>query len=303
MSKFYFGSESSSPTSLRRPSSDDDEEDDLPYPRPLPRSSFLTPDFTPTTFLSTHAHNRYQTLEDLRNELRQRSQELAAELIQLVNTDYHDYLSLGDSLRGGGEKVEEVKVGVLAFRGGLEEVRGKVRERKGEVEGLLRDRRRIRRGIWVGRGLVEVDRRLGELEGRLLLGSQPPTTKSDTPTEEEDDPLTDSSSSSSSSTSANSPPLTSPTRLRRLTTSYLSITNLLTRLDIPSHPFVTTTIDPRLLRVKNTLLLDLASALKEASGRKAGGQGKLVKILGVYRDLGEGGEAVKALQEIGKGSS
>src|SRR5579862_6606667 len=170
INKCQFASESSSPTS-RRPS--DDDEDDLPYPRPLPRSSFLTPDFTPTSYLSTYAHNRYQTLEDLRNELRQRSQDLAAELLQLVNTDYHDYLSLGDSLRGGGEKVEEVKVGVLAFRGGVEEGREKVRVRRVEVEGLLGERRRIRKDIRLGRGLVEVDRRLEELEGRLLLGSQP----------------------------------------------------------------------------------------------------------------------------------
>ncbi|KAI9771056.1 MAG: hypothetical protein M1839_002953 [Geoglossum umbratile] len=306
MSKFYFGSESSSPTS-RRPS--DDDEDDLPYPRPLPRSSFLTPDFTPTSYLSTHAHNRYQTLEDLRAELRQRSQDLAAELLQLVNTDYHDYLSLGDSLRGGGDKVEEVKVGVLAFRGGLEEVREKVRVRRVEVEGLLEERRRVRREIWLGRGLVEVDRRLGELEGRLLLGSQPHATKTSNPEEENPDSLTDdeddnpTSSSSDTGSTTSSPdheptPLTSPTRLHRLTAHYLSIFHLLNRLDCSSHPFVTSNIHPRLLRVKNTLLLDLASALKDASARKAS-RGRVMRILGVYRELGEGGEAIKVLKEAG----
>ncbi|KAH0545283.1 hypothetical protein FGG08_000582 [Glutinoglossum americanum] len=308
MSKFYFGSSSSSPTSPHRPSSsdDDDEEDDLPYPRPLPRSSFLTPTFTPTAFLSTHAHNRHQTLEDLRSELRQRSQDLAAELVQLVNADYHDYLSLGDSLRGGGEKVEEVTVGVLAFRGGVEEVREKVRGRRAEVEGLLAERRRVRKEIWVGRGLVEVDRRLGELEEKLLLGSLPPGAQTDALADDNGETSdSDSLTSSSTDTDTSSPsPSTSPTRLHNLTTAYLSITRLLTRLDIPAHPFATTTIAPRLLRVKNTLLLDLASALKEASGRRKGkaaeSEGRLVRILGVYRELGEGGEAVRVLREVGK---
>ncbi|KAI9763934.1 MAG: hypothetical protein M1840_008968 [Geoglossum simile] len=309
INKYQFASGSSSPTSRR--SSDD--EDDLPYPRPLPRSSFLTPDFTPTSYLSIHAHNRHQTLGDLRTELRQRSQYLAAELLQLVNTDYHDYLSLGDSLRGGGEKVEEVKVGVLAFRGGVEEVREKVRTMKVEVGGLLGERRRIRKEIRLGRGLVELDRRLAELEGRLLLGSQPPGAKDSNPGGEEeeksgshtDDEESDPTSSSDTDSTASSPdheptPLTSPTHLHRLTTHYLSISHLLNRLDCSSHPFITSNIHPRLLRVKNTLLLDLASALKGARARKASGE-KVVKILGVYRELGEGGEAVRVLKEAGKG--
>jgi len=44
----------------------------------------------------------------------------------------------------------------------------------------------------------------------------------------------------------------------------------------------------------------LASALKESSAKKASGD-RVVKILGVYRELGEGGEAVKVLKEVKKG--
>jgi conserved oligomeric Golgi complex subunit 2 len=220
-------------------------------------------------------------------------------------------LSLGDSLRGGEEKVEEVKVGVLAFRGGVEEVREKVRVRRVEVGGLLGERRRIRKEIRLGRGLVEVDRRLEELEGRLLLGSQPPGVKDGNPndekeekpdshTDDEDNDRTSSDTDSTASSSDHEPtPLTSPTRLHRLTTYYLSISHLLNRLDCSSHPFITSNIHPRLVRVKNTLLLDLASALKEASARKASGE-RIVKILGVYRELGEGGEAVRVLKEVKK---
>ncbi|EHK97347.1 putative Conserved oligomeric Golgi complex subunit 2 [Glarea lozoyensis 74030] len=162
MSKFYFGTASGSISS--------DDEDNLPYPEALPRSDFLIPNFDAPTYLSTLS-NRHQTLEDLRTDLRERSQALSKELLDLVNTNYEQFLSLGSDLLGGEEKVEDVRVGLLGFKRGVEEVKGRVGERRVEVEGLLKEKRGVSGEIAAGRRLLEVDARLEELEERLMVSS------------------------------------------------------------------------------------------------------------------------------------
>ena len=156
MSKFYFGGGSGSISS-------EDDEDNLPYPEALPRSDFLSADFDAPTYLSTLS-DRHQTLEDLRSDLRERSQALSKELLDLVNTNYEQFLSLGSDLKGGEEKVEDVRVGLLGFKRGVEDIRAKVRERKVEVASLLSEKRGVGREIALGRGLLELDARLEGVE-------------------------------------------------------------------------------------------------------------------------------------------
>ncbi|THY27057.1 hypothetical protein D6D01_04256, partial [Aureobasidium pullulans] len=151
--------------------SDDDSDDDntpLPFPAALPRSDFLTPDFTPEAYLSTLS-NRHQTLEDLRSDLRQRSQLLSKELLDLVNANYEEFLSLGLRLKGGEEKIEEVRVGVLGFSREVGNVRDAVAEKVQQVGTLLEEKRRIRKDVMVGRRLLEIEERLEDLEARLMV--------------------------------------------------------------------------------------------------------------------------------------
>ena len=54
-----------------------------------------------------------------------------------MNEKYQDFLSLGSSLRGGEDKIEEVRLGLLGFRRDVEGLRDMVEERRKEVEGLL----------------------------------------------------------------------------------------------------------------------------------------------------------------------
>ncbi|KAI2476566.1 COG2 multi-domain protein [Pyrenophora tritici-repentis] len=143
MSGFQLGDDS------RSASSDEDDEDNLstlPFATPLRRSDFLVPDFSPSEYLST-LRNRHQTLEDLRAELRSRSQLLSKELLDLVNSNYQDFLNLGNSLHGGEEKVEEVRVGLLGFRKEVDGLMEVVGSREEEVKELLDERRDVRRKI------------------------------------------------------------------------------------------------------------------------------------------------------------
>ncbi|KAI9725031.1 MAG: hypothetical protein M1812_000307 [Candelaria pacifica] len=287
MSRFYFGSEDSSDLS--------DNEDNLPYPTPLPRSSFLVPNFSPTTYLST-LHNRHQTLEDLRSELRSRSQLLSKELLDLVNVNYQDFLSLGGSLKGGEEKVEEVRVGLLGFRREVEGVRKKVAERGQEVEGLVAQKAAIRKQVKVGRVLLDIEERLGKLEERLMVSPRQPS-KEETH-ETEDSALSDSEDEDDSedgTLAQSGNPLVSTRRLQRLVHQYLYINNLVARVG-SEHPFLVAQ-QHRLIRVQNTILIDLSTALKQIRAQGSEGRERMINVLGIYRDMGEAQEALKVLRE------
>ncbi|ESZ98601.1 hypothetical protein SBOR_1051 [Sclerotinia borealis F-4128] len=289
MSKFYFGGGSGDVSS--------DDEDNLPYPEALPRSDFLAPTFDAPTYLSTLS-DRHQTLEDLRSDLRERSQALSKELLDLVNTNYEQFLSLGSDLKGGEEKVEDVRVGLLGFKRGVEDVRGKVRERKSGVEGLLDEKKGITKEIALGRKLLEVDSRLEELEDRLMVASlgRSPNGHEDSWSEDEDEDGDDEDDEDDELVIDGVVNGTSTKKLQRFVLDYRNVEHLSTTIGL-EHPFIAAQ-QPRLLRLKNTIVLDLNTALKQTMSLKEEGKPRLIKIMGIYRDLGAGDEAVKVLRGV-----
>ena len=252
----------------------------MPFAKPLARSDFLQPDFTPSTYLSTLS-NRHQTLEDLRSELRSRSQLLSRELLDLVNANYADFLTLGNSLRGGEEKVEGVRVGLLGFQKEIVELERGVRERDEEVGRLIEERRQARRKIEVGRRLVEFDERLRECEEALVVGQKDGDISSDSSESEDDD---DDAGYG-----------TPVARLRRNVTQYRLVKEVVKGLE--EHPFVAAQT-PRLSRVRSTLLLDLSTALQQAKRAGTAGSGRVMQIMKIYADMEESGEAVKVLKTL-----
>ncbi|KAL9069318.1 MAG: hypothetical protein Q9161_005598 [Pseudevernia consocians] len=276
--RFYFGDDDSSASS----------DDNLPYPKPLTRASFLTPNFDPTTFLST-LHNRHQTLEDLRAELRTRSQDLNKELLDLVNENYQEFLSLGSSLKGGDEKVEEVRLGLLGFRREVEGLQDKVDGRRKEVEELVEARKSISESVQVGRRLLETERKIGELEGRLLIASTGPGKAE---VNEEDMVLSESEEESDEEPESNGIGIP---RLRRHMEQYMYIKGLIERTG-PDYPFLVKQ-EERVLRLKQTVVLDLNSALKQAVAGNEDMRGDLLKLLGIYKQMGEASEAMQILKE------
>ena len=264
----------------------------LPFPAALPRSDFLTPNFTPEAYLSTLS-NRHQTLEDLRSDLRQRSQLLSKELLDLVNANYEEFLSLGLRLKGGEEKIEEVRVGVLGFSREVGNVRDAVAEKVQEVGTLLEEKKRIRKDVMVGRRLLEIEERLEDLEARLMVepsnslsaNNASANDQDSDPDEDEDEDYEDGDGN----------PATTATlaRLRKHAQAYLLLTHLTQKHH--HHPFITAQ-QSRLLRIRNTLLLDLRTSLKQAQTAGVGGK-QLLDFLVIYRELGEGEEGVGALKQ------
>lgn len=269
-------------------SDDDDNLETLPFATPLRRSDFLTPDFTPSTYLST-LHNRHQTLEDLRSELRARSQLLSKELLDLVNSNYQDFLNLGNSLHGGEEKVEEVRVGLLGFRREVVGLKGVVEDREDEVRMLLGQRRDVRGRIEVGRRLVDYDARLKELESDLLIetsGNEPIILGEEVSDSDEDEEDEDDEEGGYG---------VSVAKLRRNVMQFRLLMELAKGLE--EHPFVAAQ-ESRMLKVRSTLLTDLRTALQQAKSAGANSPGRVVKILRIYADMEESPEAVKVLKSL-----
>ncbi|KAI1469628.1 oligomeric golgi complex component, COG2-domain-containing protein [Daldinia caldariorum] len=262
-------------------SSDNEDDAPLPFPTALPRSDFLAPDFDPAEYLSSLA-NRHQTLEDLRSDLRERSAAISTELLELVNANYTSFLSLGDELKGGEEKVEDVRVALLGFRRAVEEIKGRVRERGTEVASLNRDLSGVRSEIETGRKMLELDERLSVLEGRLAVGSTGP----DSDDSDEDDGNDENELEGAVGNST--------AKLTRLANEYTVVDELANDIGRDT-PFVRKA-EERLTRCRNTILLDLGTALKEATKAGTRGQAKLLKLMGIYSRLDAQLEAVKVLK-------
>lgn len=298
---FHLPSSSSSSSSPRPPATDDTSSSDLdgdepgddaplPFPTALSRRDFLAPDFSAAGYLSSlfpggddaagglGLGTRHQTLEDLRAELRERSSAISAELLELVNANYTSFLGLGDELKGGEERVEDVRVALLGFRRQVEEVQGRVRGRKEDVQRVGGELRGVRCEVEVGRRMLELDERLEVLLGRLEQGREDEDSEEDESGEDEAD-FTDRS----------------PALLTDLAKELNAINKLADAVgrDVP----YVKKMEERITRCRNTLLLDLGTSVTEA--RKAGskGRGMVMKLLGIYRLLGAHAEGVKTWKE------
>ncbi|KAF4120715.1 conserved oligomeric Golgi complex subunit 2 [Geosmithia morbida] len=284
---------------------DNDDDVPLPFPAALPRSDFLKPDFEPAEYLSALPH-RHQTLEDLRSDLRERSSAISTELLELVNSNYTAFLSLGTELRGGDDKVEDVRVAMLGFRRAVEDVRAGVAQRRDEAARLNDDLRRVRSGIQRGRDMLELSDRLASLEDRLVLGSTPAadadgddddtwSADSESNAEEEGEERGDDDASGKKKTEGGGGLVaTSPSKLSVLAQECRRIMSMMAAMD-QDHPFVIRQ-EERLMRCRNTLLLDLGNALKEARAAGPKGQDRVIKYLAIYRVIDAQGEAIKLLK-------
>ncbi|KAI1432254.1 COG complex component, COG2-domain-containing protein [Xylaria sp. CBS 124048] len=254
----------------------------LPFPTALPRSDFLAPSFDPAIYLSS-LRQRHQTLEDLRSDLRDRKAAIGAELLALVNANYASFLRLGVELKGGEDRVEDLRVALLGFERAVEEIRGLVRERRVQVDRLRAEMGTVRSEIETGRKILELDDRISALEGQLAVGSMAPDSEEsedEEPGSEDDGPdgLVGSSA----------------TKLAQLASDYMAIDELAE--DIGKNEPLVRKLEERMIRCRNTLILDLNTASKEASKAGLRGRTKVFKLMGLYSALDAHVDAVKVLK-------
>ncbi|KJZ74524.1 hypothetical protein HIM_06120 [Hirsutella minnesotensis 3608] len=280
------------PSGYNIPSSDSSEAGDdapLPFPEALPRTDFLAPDFQPAAYLSALPH-RHQTLEDLRSDLRDRSTAISAELLELVNSNYTAFLSLGSELRGGNDKVQDVKVALLGFRRAVEEIKAKVTARREETQSLNNQLRDVRSSISTGREMLELSDRLSVLEERLAIHGPNDSGEQDWDSDESDDDVDEDPDEHVEGLHGSSP--------ARLLTSAGECRNIAIMADNldQQHPYVVK-CQARLAKCRKTLLLDLSNALKEARHAGERGQSRVLRYLKIYDILEVRQDAIKLLRK------
>jgi hypothetical protein len=221
--------------------------------------------------------------------LRSRSQLLSKELLDLVNSNYQDFLNLGNSLHGGEEKVEEVRVGLLGFRKEVDGLVGLVGKREEEVGELLEERRDVRAKIELGRRLIDYDARLKELEAELMIETAGHETiilgeeVSDSEDEEDEDEEEGEGYG------------VSIAKLRRNVVQYRLVLGL--QKELGEHPFVAAQA-ARIAKVRSTVLMDLSTALQQAKTAGTSDSGRIMKVMKIYADMEESAEAVKVLKTL-----
>ena len=207
----------------------------------------------------------------------------------MVNANYTDFLSLGASLKGGDERVEEVRVGLLGFRKEVAALKEDVETREDEVGDLIDQRSEIRKKIAAGRQLVAFEEGLRSLEEALVIEAK---TDVDTDSDEEEDEDEDGEDDEDEDDQGSLGGV-SIAKLKRHVLQYRVAQEQGKRLG--EHPFVLAQA-PRMAKVRSTLLMDLSTALQQAKVAKA--SNRVLKIVQVFGDMGEPGEAVKVLKEL-----
>lgn len=273
--------------------SDDENNDNLPYPEALLRSDFLSPNFDASKYLSSLS-DRHQTLEDLQSDLRERSQFLSTELLDLVNSNYEQFLNLGSNLKGGEEHLEDIRVGLLGFKSGVLDIRAKVQAKKDNIKLLLHEKENINRQISFGRKLLELDMRLEELEDRLesmslgqIINGTSESYKTDKFHQKIRKPENQTETHSS---------VASLDNLHWLSKDFCSIEDLMAEIGT-DNPFVIAQ-KARMMRSKNEIILNLRKALIQVKMMEEDEKTRILKLLAIYRELGAANKAINILREF-----
>lgn len=208
-------------------------------------------------------------------------------------------------------------MGLLGFRRDVEGLKNKVQERRREVEEHLDQKIRMGKQIQLGRGLLEVEGRVRELETRLMVknsdhedGDQRSRSRSEHELNAETNVSENDGDGSEEDDEDEAdlhlePGVLSISQIKRHAERYMYIQKSVQRLG-PQHPFLVRLQD-RIIRLRQTVLLDLNNALKAAAAVQSAaptgenndqdkGRG-LIKVLAIYRDIGEAEEALKILRE------
>lgn len=89
--------------------------------------------------------------------------------------------------------------------------------------------------------------------------------------------------------------LTSTKRLQKLVDSWVYIVGFLLPRIPTDHPFLKAQ-EPKMKKCKETLLIDLRSALRESKAK--GDQVRCLNVMGLFGDLNAEADAVKVLREL-----
>lgn len=133
------------------------------------KEALAAPDFAPESFIADC--RRRVPLESLLTDLRAFAATLEHELVELINEDYADFVSLSSNLTGIDRQVSDLRTGLLALRKDLMAVRAAVHGAISEVENKLDEKRHAARKQAALQLMVNTSKTLAKIE-RLLQGGE-----------------------------------------------------------------------------------------------------------------------------------
>lgn len=139
----------------------------LPSARLICRDDFCGETFNVDEFL-TKSH-KYQTLDDLHQQLKKWDRQVSQELIDVVNGEYEAFIGVDKVLEGGGSRSEDVKLEVLRFQSEIKRVKQSIKEESRKVATLYRQKKELKELESEALLLLEYGTRLEDIDGQLKI--------------------------------------------------------------------------------------------------------------------------------------
>ncbi|CAG8499793.1 2025_t:CDS:10 [Diversispora eburnea] len=188
--------------------------------------------FSSDSFL---ANRRHITLDELKKELTTHLKSLKSELVEMINRDYASFVDLSTNLKGVDKVIEEVARPLGKMREEVQEVRTNLQNVIDSLENQLFHRTSIREKKAALQLLINIHESVRKVENLLLISSE--------------------------STSTHSPDESNVKQIERVAIEYNQMQYLVSKGK--GLPFVEN-IDWRITRIKETLRINLSSALRSA---------------------------------------
>jgi hypothetical protein len=193
-------------------------------------------------------------------------------------------------------------VGLLGFQRDVSAIQAKVDARAAEMQSLLQEKKQYRVKTNVGRALLDIAERIEELEQRLMIpDTENPSTAAAREIPDEDSELEDFSNESSDDDDSDleseehESAIISLKRLEHNVQKFVYIIAESEQIG-QKHPFLVNQ-EPRLQKIKSTLLLDIDTALKQPRNPGTKGEARAAKTQGL-RDLLEAETEVNGLKQL-----
>ncbi|KAI7904429.1 oligomeric golgi complex component, COG2-domain-containing protein [Cokeromyces recurvatus] len=160
----------------------EDEDDNFIHSiKPLPenaieRSAFTAKEFDPDVFLTSRRH---LGLERMKTELNAHLRRLKAELVELINRDYQDFINLSTNLKGVDRNIESLKSPLANMEIEVKEVRNHFQKVIDDLEARLGYRSQLRDRKAVLKLLLNIHSSITKVEDLLGINTDIIKTKLD----------------------------------------------------------------------------------------------------------------------------
>ncbi|KAG9321674.1 hypothetical protein KVV02_004078 [Mortierella alpina] len=252
-------------------------ENDFPLSIGIDRAALTAPDFDTDEFLSARRH---LPLEELKSQLIAHMKELKTELIELINSDYADFINLSTNLNGVDRMMEELRKPLDRMKGDAIAVKSNLQSVVESLEQKLGHRAEIREKKACLQLLLNISESVAKVEGLLQISG---------------------GSDSSVGLREGSESISVSKRLERVAIEYNQMQYLVSKG--ANLPFVTN-MDWRLVRIKETMSENLSTVLRacispqnQAAGDAVANKESLTQCLRTYALIDQTTEAEKVIAE------